>query len=232
MLLWETGGGGAPGPRGRRGALARPLPYRPLPRRPGARSGWEGPARPGPARASGGRSSRGDRAPSSHSAHSSLSSSCNFSSALRFNLSKPEPAAADAGGGPGSPPEALCGSPAHPAGGGAPDPRGLFGLGALSPERRALFTAGLVRLPLPGPAHLPGAGCVRAAPAPGRAASADQGPRSCFSFFKHKGGNNVLRDGNLSLSVWLKELCISSGLTLSLLVHLILSHLEQVKKPV
>lgn len=44
-----------------------PSPH-PLPRRPGARSGGAG--RAGPARARGGRSSCGDRAPSSHSAHS------------------------------------------------------------------------------------------------------------------------------------------------------------------
>lgn len=62
-----------------------------------------------------GRSSPGDRDPFSHSAHSSLSSSCNFSSALRFNLSQPDPAAAlaAAGGGPSprSPPAALCRRP-------------------------------------------------------------------------------------------------------------------------
>lgn len=87
-----------------------------------ARSGEGGAGR-------GGRSSRGDRALFSHSAHSSLSSSCNFSRALRFNLSQPDPAAAlaDAGGGPSprSPPRGSLWEPqpirpagARPAAGG------------------------------------------------------------------------------------------------------------------
>lgn len=36
---------------------------------------------------------------------------------------------------------------------------------------------------------------------------------------------------NLSVPVWFKELCIFPGLTLILLLHLILPHLEQVKNP-
>lgn len=133
----EIGGPDAREPRGA-GVLSWPLP-----RRSGARS-----AGAGPARARGGRSSRGDRAFSSHSAHSSLSSSCNFSSALRFNLSKPEPEGADAGGGPGSSSGALCGSPAHPAGGGAPDPRGSLGPRRCLPKgAHCLLAADLCRLP-------------------------------------------------------------------------------------
>lgn len=85
-------------------------------------------AREGPARA--GEVHAGTGLPTaSHSAHSSLSSSCNFSSALRFNLSQPDPAAAltDAGAVPvlAPHPQLFVGAPAHPARGGAPGRRGL-----------------------------------------------------------------------------------------------------------
>lgn len=121
--LEVVGGGGAGGAPfwgvGARGAGVSPPLF------PGLRAGsGEGGA------GWGGRSSRGDRAPFSHSAHSSFSSSCNFSRALRFNLSQPDPAAAlaDAGGRSQSSlptPRLFVGAPAHPAGGGAPGRRGL-----------------------------------------------------------------------------------------------------------
>lgn len=130
---------------------------------PGALSGGAGPGGRGEAR--GGRSSRGDRAPSSHSAHSLLSSSCNFSSALRFNLSKPELA----GGGPRSRSAALGGSHAHPAGGGTPDPRGSLGRprffqkGGPSPTGCPSVCAAHC----PPCAHFAPDGCGRSAPARG-----------------------------------------------------------------
>lgn len=196
----------------------------------------------GSAQARGGRSSSGDRVPSSHSAHSSLSFSCNFSSALRFNLSKPEPATADEGGGPGSLSAAHCGSPAHPAGGGAPDPRGSSAWRRFLPKGVPCpLTVGL-RRPVPGPALTcrgrmrAGGTCTGRMAGAGSLGAADRRPPStpgqhfpsrrlrilylihcgCFLFLKHQGGN-VLIDGNLLLPVWFKELYISSGLTRTLL---------------
>lgn len=161
--VWGAGQRGRPAAAG---GLSSPRPH---PRR-GARSREEGPARPGRAA---GEVHAGTELLSvpRHILRSLLP--CNFSSALRSN-SKPEPATADGGGCPGSPPWALCGSPTHPAGGGAPGSRGSLPHGA-APEKSACP-------PLPGdlrrlfPAPLsPAKGRMRAAaPARGRAVSVDR----------------------------------------------------------
>lgn len=153
----EVGGRGAREPGGR-GVLAWPLP-----RRLGALSGAAGRGRLGSAV---GEVHAGTGLPPA--ARHILRSSCNFSSALRFNLSKPELVATDAGGGPGFLPAALCGNPAHPAAE-ARWTRGAPGWSALSPKRTALPPAcrsappsSQTRSHLPGPdagrQHLHGGG--------------------------------------------------------------------------
>lgn len=135
------------------GGLSSPRPH---PRR-GARSREEGPARPGRAAGEVHAGTELLSAPR-HILRSLLP--CNFSSALRSN-SKPEPATADGGGCPGFPPWALCGSPTHPAGGGAPCSRGFSPHGA-APERRACPPCQAICAASSRPhSHLPKAGCGR-----------------------------------------------------------------------